>query len=67
MVRFKTLDDWFEGYATLTIQNVYRGLNEGGIFATNTSTTNHMVTRNMQLWKTGLSWLKKLALNILKL
>ena len=35
MVRYKTLDEWFEGYVTPTMENIYRGLNREGIFATN--------------------------------
>jgi SAM-dependent methyltransferase len=35
MVRYKTLDEWFDGYVTPTIEHIYRGLNREGIFATN--------------------------------
>ena len=35
MVRYKTLDDWFNGYVEPTIENIYKGLNTDGIFATN--------------------------------
>tara|TARA_B100001057_G_scaffold106310_1_gene103926 strand:+ start:42 stop:1169 length:1128 start_codon:yes stop_codon:yes gene_type:complete len=35
MVRYKTLDEWFEGYVIPTMENIYRGLNREGIFATN--------------------------------
>lgn len=35
MVKFTTLEDWFEGYALPTIKNIHKGLNEDGIFATN--------------------------------
>ena len=35
MVRYKTLDDWFNGYVAPTIEHIYRGLNREGIFATN--------------------------------
>jgi hypothetical protein len=37
MVEFDNLDQWFEGYAvpTITMQNIYNGLNSDGIFATN--------------------------------
>jgi hypothetical protein len=35
MVRCTTLDDWFELYAVPTMQNIHRGLNSDGIFATN--------------------------------
>ena len=35
MVRYKTLDEWFEGYVTPTMENIYNGLNGEGIFATN--------------------------------
>ena len=35
MVRYGSLDSWFEGYVEPTIQNIYRGLNNDGIFATN--------------------------------
>ena len=35
MVRYKTLDDWFDGYVTPTIERIYRGLNREGLFATN--------------------------------
>ena len=35
MVRYKTLDDWFNGYVTPTIEHIYRGLNREGLFATN--------------------------------
>ena len=35
MVEFDNLDQWFEGYAVPTMQNIYNGLNSDGIFATN--------------------------------
>ena len=35
MVRYKTLDDWFDGYVEPTIQQIHRGLNRQGVFATN--------------------------------
>ena len=35
MVRYSTLDQWFSGYAEPTIENIYKGLNKDGIFATN--------------------------------
>ena len=35
MNRYTTLDDWFEGYAAPTMQNIYHGLNADGVFATN--------------------------------
>ncbi len=35
MVRYKTLDEWFEGYVIPTMENIYNGLNGQGIFATN--------------------------------
>lgn len=35
MNRYKTLDEWFEGYAAPTMRNIYKGLNADGIFATN--------------------------------
>jgi len=35
MNRYTTLDDWFDGYAAPTMQNIYRGLNTDGVFATN--------------------------------
>ena len=35
MVRYQSLDSWFEGYVEPTLQNIYRGLNNDGIFATN--------------------------------
>jgi SAM-dependent methyltransferase len=35
MVRYTTLDDWFEGYVVPTMKNIHRGLNNDGIFATN--------------------------------
>jgi hypothetical protein len=35
MVQFDSLDAWFDGYATSTMQNIYKGLNSDGIFATN--------------------------------
>ena len=35
MNRYKTLDEWFEGYAAPTMQNIYSGLNDDGVFATN--------------------------------
>tara|TARA_B100000809_G_C15131044_1_gene528427 strand:- start:1851 stop:2975 length:1125 start_codon:yes stop_codon:yes gene_type:complete len=35
MVQFSNLDEWFDGYAVQTMQNIYNGLNTGGIFATN--------------------------------
>ena len=35
MVRYRTLDEWFGGYAEPTIKNIYKSLNKDGIFATN--------------------------------
>jgi hypothetical protein len=35
MNQFTTLDDWFDGYVVPTMQNIYRGLNADGVFATN--------------------------------
>ena len=35
MVQFTTLDEWFDGYVVPTMQNIYRGLNGDGVFATN--------------------------------
>ena len=35
MVQFNTLDEWFDGYTVPTMENIYRGLNNDGIFATN--------------------------------
>lgn len=35
MNKFTTLDEWFEGYVVPTMQNIYKGLNNGGVFATN--------------------------------
>jgi SAM-dependent methyltransferase len=35
MVQFNTLDEWFDGYAVPTMQNIHRGLNDNGVFATN--------------------------------
>ena len=35
MVRYRSLDEWFDGYAEPTIKNIYKGLNNDGIFATN--------------------------------
>ena len=35
MVRYRTLDEWFSGYVEPTMQNIYKGLNTDGIFATN--------------------------------
>jgi len=35
MVQFKTEDEWFEGYVVPTMDNIKRGLEDDGIFATN--------------------------------
>lgn len=35
MVRYKTEDEWFEGYVTPTIEHIFNGLNREGLFATN--------------------------------
>ena len=35
MVRYGSLDSWFMGYVEPTLLNIYKGLNNGGIFATN--------------------------------
>ena len=35
MVQFKTEDEWFEGYVAPTMQNIRKGLNSDGVFATN--------------------------------
>lgn len=35
MVRYTTLDEWFEGYVVPTMKNVHNGLTSDGIFATN--------------------------------
>jgi len=35
MVKFKTLNQWFDGYVAPTISNIYECLNDDGVFATN--------------------------------
>ena len=35
MVRYTTMDEWFEGYVVPTMQNIHKGLNADGVFATN--------------------------------
>lgn len=35
MVRYTTMDQWFEGYVVPTMRNIHRGLNSDGVFATN--------------------------------
>ena len=35
MVRYRTLNEWFSGYVEPTMENIYRGLNTQGLFATN--------------------------------
>ena len=35
MVRYTTLDEWFEGYVAPTMKNIHQGLNSDGVFATN--------------------------------
>jgi SAM-dependent methyltransferase len=35
MVRYTTLDEWFEGYVRPTMERIYRALNTDGVFATN--------------------------------
>lgn len=35
MVRYTTLDEWFEGYVAPTMKNIITGLNADGVFATN--------------------------------
>ena len=35
MVRYKTLEEWFSGYVEPTMENIYKGLNREGLFATN--------------------------------
>jgi len=35
MNRYNTLDEWFDGYVTPTMRNIYNGLNDDGLFATN--------------------------------
>ena len=35
MNQFDSLDNWFEGYVVPTMQNIHKGLNDDGIFATN--------------------------------
>ena len=35
MNRYTTLDEWFEGYVVPTMQNIHKGLNTDGVFATN--------------------------------
>ena len=35
MVRYTTLEEWFDGYVVPTMQNIHNGLNSDGIFATN--------------------------------
>jgi len=35
MVRYTTLDEWFDGYVAPTMKNIHRGLNDDGVFATN--------------------------------
>jgi len=35
MVRYGTLNEWFDGYVAPTMRNIYNGLNSDGVFATN--------------------------------
>ena len=35
MVRYTTMDEWFEGYVVPTMRNIRKGLNADGVFATN--------------------------------
>jgi hypothetical protein len=35
MNQFTTLDEWFDGYVVPTMQNIHKGLNLDGVFATN--------------------------------
>lgn len=35
MVRYTTLDEWFDGYVAPTMKNIHKGLNSDGVFATN--------------------------------
>jgi hypothetical protein len=35
MVRYTTLEEWFDGYAIPTMERIYAGLNKDGCFATN--------------------------------
>ena len=35
MNQFDSLDSWFEGYVAPTMRNIHKGLNDGGVFATN--------------------------------
>lgn len=35
MVRYRSLDEWFDGYVEPTISNIYKGLTNEGVFATN--------------------------------
>ena len=35
MNRYTTLDEWFDGYSVPTMTNIYNGLNDDGLFATN--------------------------------
>ena len=35
MNRYTTLDEWFDGYVVPTMRNIYNGLNDDGVFATN--------------------------------
>jgi SAM-dependent methyltransferase len=35
MVQFKTEDEWFDGYVVPTMENIRKGLNSDGVFATN--------------------------------
>lgn len=35
MNKYDSLDNWFEGYVVPTMQNIHKGLNSDGVFATN--------------------------------
>jgi hypothetical protein len=35
MVRYTTMDEWFDGYVAPTMKNIHKGLNSDGVFATN--------------------------------
>jgi SAM-dependent methyltransferase len=35
MVKYNSMDSWFDGYVAPTIKNIHKGLNSDGIFATN--------------------------------
>jgi hypothetical protein len=63
MNRYTTLDEWFEGYVAPTMQNIYKGLNGDGVFATNIADYKSYGNKEFKVVDRWISTAEKLGFN----